>query len=128
MARKSKMPRWGIIVLGLLLLAAAVSCVVVANVGRPFRTLPDFPVEEFVQNSQALEGNTYRLNGQVESLILRKEGLGRVISVLVKEGEIPVAAVVPLSVTANLEKGLRIVASVRVGKNGMLVMQEFVKD
>lgn len=115
------------VVLGLLLLIAAVSCLVVANFGKPYRTLPEFPVEEFVQNSQALEGNTYRLRGQVESLILRKEGLGRVISLLAKDG-VPVAAVVPSSVTTNLEKGLRVVAEVRVAKHGVLVMQEFVKD
>ncbi len=74
-----------------------------------------FRSRNLFRNSQALEGIPTALTAG-GSLILRKEGLGPGDFRACEGRRNSGAAVVPLSVTANLEKGLRIVAAVQGGK------------
>ena len=88
------------------------------TVADPYRTLAPFPTADYLQNSNSLRGNTYKLDGVVgEQLHYSKSA--RLITVEVN-GE-PVSIIVPAELRdVNVQKGQRLLFKVEVGDKGVL--------
>ncbi|MBE2203882.1 MAG: hypothetical protein IAE94_06070 [Chthoniobacterales bacterium] len=128
MSRRSKKTSksWILLLAGALFTSVA-AYFVLAHLGAPYRTLQPLPVAAYVQNSLSLQGNTYRLSGQIENQMLWDKGFGRVVSILTSEGL--VAVVFPNTVRAdNLQRGQKIIARAEVGDKGILKIEEFSKE
>ena len=106
-------------------IAAVVAVAVIAGgwalkgtVADPYRTLAPFPTADYLQNSNSLRGNTYKVDGVVgEQLHYSKSA--RLISVEVN-GE-PVSIIVPSELRdVNIQKGQRLLFKVEVGDKGVL--------
>ena len=88
------------------------------TVADPYRTLAPFPAADYMQNSNSLRGNTYKLEGVVaEQLHYSKSA--RLISVEI-DGE-PVSLIIPAELRdVNVQKGQRLLFKVEVGDKGVL--------
>jgi hypothetical protein len=83
-----------------------------------------FDAAEYLENANALRGNTYRVQGTVEEQLRWTRDRGRLISVQV-DGASPVPVLVPQELShVNIEKNSRLLFVVEVADNGMLVALE----
>jgi hypothetical protein len=88
------------------------------SVGDPFRTLTPFPVAEYMQNSNSLRGNTYKIECVVGEQ-LKYTNSERLFSVEV--GGEPVGLLVPAELRGvNIQKGQRFLFRVEVGDKGVI--------
>jgi hypothetical protein len=95
------------------------------TVGDPYRTLTVFPLKEYMDNSNSLRGNTYRLDCVIEDQ-LAFNPQGRAYEVLVS-GE-PLSLVVPPDLKeVNIQKGQRFLFKVEVGDKGVVRVVEAKK-
>jgi len=117
-ASSSVNPAWFAIVAIVVVGAIAGGWALKGTVSDPFRTLTPFPAADYLQNSNSLRGNVYKVDGIVG------EQLGffnntRLISVEVN-GE-PVSIIVPPELRdVNVQKGQRLLFKVEVGDKGIL--------
>ncbi len=96
-----------------------------STVADPFRTLAPFPTADYLQNSNSLRGNTYKLDCVVGEQ-LRYVKNARVFSVDVN-GE-PVSVVLPPGLRGeNVQKGQRLLFKVEVDEKGVLKVLEVKK-
>ncbi len=97
--------------------------------GTPYRTAPEFPVEEYLTTSSSLRGNAYRLNGTVLNSIAWSPQSGRLISVEPAGSDSPVPIVVPAELgETNIQKGQRSHFLVEVRENGILYAKDLTKS
>jgi hypothetical protein len=117
-ASSSVNPAWFAIAAVVAVAAIAGGWALKSTVADPYRTLATFPTADYMQNSNALRGNTYKLEGVVaEQLHYSKSA--RLISVEV-DGE-PVSVIVPAELRdVNVQKGQRLLFKVEVGDKGVL--------
>jgi|SRR6188508_776733 len=88
------------------------------SVGDPFRTLTPFPVAEYMQNSNSLRGNTYKMECVVGDQLKYADG-ETLYSVEI--GGDPVALLVPRELRSlNIQKGQRFLFKVEVGDKGVI--------
>jgi hypothetical protein len=94
----------------------------------PYRTAPEFPVDEYRSTSSSLRGNTYRLTGSVLNSIAWAPDRGRLISVEPKGSNAPIPLVVPASLNVqSIQKGQQFHFLVEVRENGILFARELSK-
>ena len=101
-------------------LAAAVGAVLMFknSVSDPYRTLTPFPVSDYMENSNSLRGNVYKVDCVVGDQ-LGYTNVGRLFSVELS-GE-PVSLLVPAELRdVNIQKGQRFLFKVEVGNKGEL--------
>jgi len=95
----------------------------------PYRTMPEFPVEEYLAASSSLRGNTYRLTGSVLNSIAWSAEAGRLISVEPTGSDSPIPLVLPPALgEPNIQKGQRFHFLVEVRENGILYAKELTKS
>jgi hypothetical protein len=101
-------------------LAVAIGAVLMLKdtVSDPFRALPPFPVKEYMENSNSLRGNVYRVDCVIGEQLNYAQG-SRLFSVEIS-GE-PVSLVIPVELRdINIQKGQRFLFKVEVGNKGIL--------
>ena len=99
------------------------------STGVPYRTTPEFPVEEYLATSSALRGNSYRLTGAVLNSIAWSPESGRLISVEPAGSDSPVPLVVPSQLgEVNIQKGQKFHFLVEVRENGILYAKDMTKS
>jgi len=87
----------------------------------PFRTLTVFPVETYLENSDGVRGNVYRVEGMVSDQLSWSPNAGRLISVNLEGGGNIVALLVPGKFNSvNIQKGQRFTFEVEVAEKGVL--------
>lgn len=97
--------------------------------GMPYRTAPEFPVEEYLATSSSLRGNAYRLTGAVLNSIAWSPQSGRLISVEPTGSDSPIPVVVPATLgEINIQKGQRFHFLVEVRENGILYAKDLTKS
>ena len=117
-ASSSVNPAWFAIVAIVLVAAIAVGWLLKGTVSDPFRTLAPFPAADYLQNSNSLRGNIYKVDGVVGEQ-LGFQNNTRLISVEIN-GE-PVSIIVPPELRdVNVQKGQRLLFKVEVGEKGIL--------
>ncbi len=117
-ASSSVNPAWFAIAAVVVVAVIAGGWALKGTVADPYRTLQAFPTTEYLQNSNSLRGNTYKVDGLVgEQLHYSKSA--RLITVEVN-GE-PVSIIVPAELRdVNVQKGQRLLFKVEVGEKGVL--------
>lgn len=132
MARRARStPNAALLVGGLvaLLLLIAAGGYFLGATGEPYRTVPEFPVEEYLANSSSLRGNSYRLTGAILNSIAWSPQSGRLISVEPSGSDSPIPLVVPTELgETNIQKGQRFHFLVEVRENGILYAKDLTKS
>jgi uncharacterized protein (DUF58 family) len=132
MARRARStPKAGLIVgaLAAVILVIALGGYFLGATGAPYRTAPEFPVEEYLSTSSSLRGNSYRLTGAVLNSIAWSPQSGRLISVEPTGSDSPIPVVVPDELgEVNIQKGQRFHFLVEVRENGILYAKDLTKS
>ena len=129
--RARSVPKTGWLLAGLaaVLLLIAVGGYFLGAAGTPYRTAPEFPVDEYLSASSTLRGNTYRIEGAVLNSIAWSPENGRLISVQPTGSDSPVPIVLPPDLPeANVQKGQRFHFLVEVRENGILYATGLTKS
>ena len=124
-ASESINPAWFAIAALVVVAAIGGGWALKGTVTDPFRTLAPFPTADYLQNSNSLRGNVYKVDAVVgEQLHYSKNA--RLISVEVN-GE-PLSIIVPAELRdTNVQKGQRLLFKVEVGDKGVLKALEIKK-
>ncbi len=93
----------------------------------PMTGLSLLSTEEYLESSNALSGNTYKLEGTIDNRLDSWKGSDRLFSVQVSEGGSFVPVLVPASLDANIQRGQRYVFKVRVLETGVLEVLQLLK-
>lgn len=132
MARRARStPKTGLMVgaLAVLLSIIAIGGYFLGGSGAPYRTAPEFPVEEYLSNSASLRGNSYRLTGSILNSIAWSPATGRLISVEPADSDSPIPMVVPVELgEVNIQKGQRFHFLVEVRESGILYAKGMTKS
>jgi len=132
MARRARStPNAGLLAGGLvlLLLLIAAGGYFFGSSGAPYRTAPEFPVQEYLATSSSLRGNNYRLTGAVLNSIAWSPQSGRLISVEPTGSDSPVPVVIPAELgEMNIQKGQRFHFLVEIRENGILYAKDLTKS
>lgn len=133
MARRASFaihPVW--IVLVLLLVAGAIGAgyFLVDRVNDPYRTLAPLDVAAYLENSNSLRGNSYKLTGGIWNSLAWSSKVGRLFSVEVNTGS--ATEVLPILIPAefnqiNIQKGQHFNFSVEVDDKGILTAKGLKK-
>lgn len=120
-ASSSAHPLWFIIALILMGGLACGGYRVFSQLNDPFRTLTPFPVQSYLENSNALRGNVYRIDATVANQLRWSPSVGRLYSVEIDGSGDPVAVLIPMKFNSiNIQKGQRFAFEIEVGEKGIL--------
>ncbi len=128
-------PLWIALAVGALVVAITVGMIVQNTGGEPYRTVPELDLTEYLNNANSLQGNVYKVRGQITQSLGYSRGKGRLFSVEVtgsRPGEKSTGDVVPILVPLNLsylnlQKGQRYIFRLEVGDGGILKAQDMQK-
>ena len=97
----------------------------------PYRTLTSLDTDAYLQNSNSLRGNTYKVRGTVVDSLQWSQSEGRLISVDVDTssgGDNRIPLLVPPAFNAvNIQKGQKFYFQVEVGDKGILRVKGIIK-
>ena len=125
-ASSSAHPVW--IAAAVLLAVAAVAggYAIYGRVSDPFRTVAPLPVHDYLQNSNSLRGNVYKLDATIAKSIEWSPTAGRLFSVEVGEEVLPIL-VPPQFNRLNIERGQRYLFKLKVEDKGVLHAEDVKK-
>ena len=89
-ASSSAHPIWIIAALLLCLAAVVGGYLIYSHVGDPFRTIAPLPVADYLENSNSLRGNVYKIDATIAKSIEWSPKAGRLFSVEVGSDVLPV--------------------------------------
>ena len=133
MARRASFainPAWIIVVILLVVGAIEVGYYLLGKVNNPYRTLTPLNVGAYLENSNSLRGNTYKVTGTIWNSLAWSPTAGRLFSI-----EVEAAAgvnVLPLLIPAkfnyiSIEKGQRFLFQIEVNEKGILTAKDLSK-
>lgn len=93
----------------------------------PLTGLTTLSTEEYLDGSNALSGNIYKVEGTIDNRLDSWKGSDRLFSVQVTSGGSFVPVLVPASLEANIQRGQRYVFKVRVLETGILEVMQLLK-
>jgi len=129
MARRASSPAhplWFIIA-ALLIIAAIGGGYFIHAHADPFRTVAPLPVKEYLENSNSLRGNIYKLDAKIDKTIEVSRTAGRLYSV--ESGGDMLAVLVPPEFNQmNIERGQNFIFKLEVAEKGVLRVQEVRKS
>lgn len=124
MARRSRSSFNPILLLGgvvVLVIAFGVGGYLLSTSGDAFRTTAPLEVQAYLENSNSLRGNTYRVEGDVLNQLGYSPSMGRLISVQVGASGDVVPMLIPASLShVNIQRGQRFIFKIEVTENGIL--------
>ncbi|MGC3991723.1 MAG: hypothetical protein QM796_18930 [Chthoniobacteraceae bacterium] len=129
-ASSSVHPAWFILCAVLLIAAIVGGTLIFGALRDPYRTLTPLDVSAYLENSNSLRGNTYKLDATIDSKLAWSAAEGSLYSVNVsgKDGDQPLPLMVPSSFNSlNVQKGQRFYIQVEVGDQGVLIARDFKK-
>lgn len=116
----------------MLLVVGAISAgyFLVGRVNDPFRTLAPLDISAYLENSNSLRGNSYKVTGSIWNYLASSTKVGRLFSVEV--GSVSFPEVVPVLIPAefnnqNIQKGQHFNFSVEVDEKGILIVKDLKK-
>jgi len=117
-------PVWIAAIFVLVAAAIAGGYFLVGRVNDPYRTLSPLSVSAYLENSNSLRGNSYKVTGTVFNSLAWSPSVGRLFSIEV-ESENGGTDVLPLLVPAefnhlNIQKGQRFTFKIEVDAKGIL--------
>jgi hypothetical protein len=126
-ASSSAHPVWMLIAVVLLVGAIAGGYLIYGRVSDPYRTISPLPVQDYLQNSNSLRGNIYKLDATISSSLEVSSTAGRLFSVDVTSGDVLPILVPPQFNFMNIERGQRYLFKIEVADKGILRAQEVKK-
>ena len=96
------------------------------RVSDPFRTIAALPVQDYLQNSDSLRGNVYKVDATIAKSIEWSPTSGRLFAVEVGSDVLPIL-VPPHFNHLNIERGQRYIFKIEVGDKGVLRAQDVRK-
>ena len=91
------------------------------------RTVPPLEVKSYLENSQSLRGNIYKLEGKVSDLLAWSKDSGRMIAVQVENEIVPVLVTNDF-VNMNIQKEQKLIFVVEVDEKGILRTRKVEKS
>jgi len=127
-SRSSFQPQW-LIAGGIALVAIFAGLSYLLNqASDPFRTVPPLTVATYLENSNSLRGNTYRVQGEVLNVLGYSASEGRLISVGVDATEDIVPVLIPSELGhRDIEKGQKFIFLLDVTDQGILRAKDLTK-
>lgn len=92
----------------------------------PYRTMSALPVQDYLENSNSLRGNVYKIDGNVARSLAWSPTAGRLLSVEVGDEVLPILVPAELK-KENMERGQRYFFKIEVGEKGVLRAQDVKK-
>lgn len=99
--------------------------------GDPYRTIERLQPKDYLENSNSLRGNTYKLDGVIVHSLGWSPERGRLFSLNTADGDedCPLPILVPADFRdLNIQKGQRYQIKVHVNENGLLQVEEMNKS
>jgi hypothetical protein len=125
-ASSSAHPVWIFIAAGIVLAALGGGYVIFGKASDPYRTMTALPVADYLENSNSLRGNEYKLDGTISKSLEYSSVNGRLFSVEVGNDLLPIL-VPPQFNSVNIERGQRFVFKIEVGDKGILKAKDVKK-
>lgn len=121
------------VIIGLLVVAVLVgSYLFIGRAQDPFAGVTPLDVSDFMENANSLRGNEYQMRCRIdERLDNWSSSEGRFFAVLAIEGdnEGPLPLIIPPEFNQfNIQRGQEYRTRVKVGDNGVLVLQELMRE
>jgi len=115
------------LIAGVLLVAAlAGGYLLFGKISDPYRTMTPLPVQDYLQNSNSLRGNVYKLEATVTDLLQSSQTTGRLFSV--DAGGEQLAILIPPQFNSiNVERGQHYFFKLEVSDKGILKAQDVKK-
>ena len=130
--RASSRTRPVYLIAALLLLAGILGggAYVWTTLSDPYRTLSPIDIPTYLDNSDSLRGNVYKLTGTIDSELAWSPTQGRLFSVVADGGD--KSDIVPLLIPAalnyiNIQKNQRFFFKIEVGDKGILTASDMKK-
>lgn len=129
-ATSSANPLWILIIVVLIIASLAGGYYFFNSVSDPYRTLAPLDTDAYLQNSNSLRGNTYKINATIQSSLSWSPSVGRLFSVEVDSNN--TTNVLPILIPSkfndiNIQKGQKFYFKVEVGDKGLLKVKELKK-
>ena len=104
-----------------------------STVNDPYRTIAPLDVEVYLENSNSLRGNVYKLPGTVDDQLAWSPADGRLFSIKVDSRSAATRDIVPLLVPpefnhVNIQRGQRYLFKIEVGDKGILTAADIQKE
>ena len=125
-ASSSAHPIWILAAVLLSVSAVAGGYFIYGRVSDPFRTVTSLPVEDYLQNSNSLRGNVYKVEATISKSIDWSPTVGRLFAIDVGSDVLSVL-VPPAFNHVNIERGQRYFFKIEVGEKGVLRAQDVKK-
>jgi hypothetical protein len=93
----------------------------------PHRTVPGLDVGDYLEDSNTLRGNTYKIVGTVAESLAWSPDAGRLIAVRTDEGVVPVLVTADFN-GMNIQKEQKLVFLVEVDEKGILRTRKVEKS
>jgi hypothetical protein len=124
-ASSSAHPVW-LLIAAVLVVAAVAGGFLIHSRSDPFRAVTVLPVQDYLQNSNSLRGNVYKLDVTIAKSIDWSASAGRLFAVDTN-GEVLALLVPPQFNHLNIERGQRYVFKLEVAEKGVLRVQDVKK-
>jgi len=112
----------------LLVLTFGVGGLLLSTSGDAFRTTAPLEVQAYLENSNSLRGNTYKVEGDVLNQLGYSPSMGRLISVQIDASSDVVPMLIPASLShVNIQRGQRFIFKIEVTENGILRALDLTK-
>lgn len=129
-ASSSVHPLWIVAVLVLLAGAIGGGYLLFGRVNDPYRTIAALDVPSYLENSNSLRGNTYKVTGTIMNSLAWSASAGRLFSVEVGSGSatdvLPVLIPVEFN-HVNIQKGQKFILKIEVDEKGILKARDLRK-
>jgi len=122
-ASSSVHPAWIVAILILLVVAIGGGFLLFGRVNDPYRTIAALDVGSYLENSNSLRGNTYKVTGTVANSLAWSASDGRLFSIEVASGS--TADMLPVLIPTqfnhvNIQKGQKFIFKIEVDEKGIL--------
>ncbi|MEI8062850.1 MAG: hypothetical protein WCH84_02160 [Verrucomicrobiota bacterium] len=133
MARRANFsinPAWVIGVIIVVIGAIEVGYILLSKINNPYRTLTPLNVPAYLENSNSLRGNTYKVTGTVWNSLAWSPTIGRLFSIEVET--VSGVTVLPILIPSQfnyvtIEKGQRFVFQIEIDEKGILKTKDLSK-
>jgi hypothetical protein len=127
-SRSSVSPLWLAAGAAFLVLVFAAGAYYLAKNGDPYRTVEPLEIGAYLENSNSLRGNVYRLTGEVQNVLAVSLTEGKLISVGVEATDDVVPIIIPAALNRiNIQKGQKFIFLIEVSDKGILRAKELTK-
>lgn len=131
MARRSRSsvhPLWLLGSLVVFAVAFGIGGYLLTASGEAFRTVAPLEVTAYLENSNSLRGNTYKVQGEVLNQLGYSPSQGRLISVQIDGKSEVVPMLIPASLShINIQRGQKFIFKIEVTEKGILRAADLTK-